>query len=526
LQDHRGVGLRVTGYSIKIIELYILVISIKLLQKGLKYILIVTLVTLFVRTGFAQNKTIDSLTTLLLKKSELHDTTRLDILFQLVESINDDNVWPKYNEQAHTLAKELSENKDPEINRKGKKGLADALNNSAYIYNQQGEIEKALDYFRESLAMREVLQDKQGIANSLNNIGSIYEQQGQIEKALDYYHRSLAIREKIKDKTGIANSLNNIGHIYNNQGQLEKALEYFRKSLAIRELIKDKQGVSQSFNNLASIYMNLDQEEKAIEYYHRSLTLQEEIRDKKGIASSLNNIGFIYKNQGQVEKALEYYERSLAVWKEIQDKAGIIYALNNIGYMYIIKKQYTDAEHYVQLSLSMAKESGYPENIRNAEELLSRIYALQGKGMPAFEHYRQFITYRDSINNLETQKASIRQQEKYAYEKEKAVTDAAHNADMEKQTVIAAAEKKKQNIIILAVAGGLLLVLVFALFIFNRFKVTQRQKKIIEEQKKTVEEKQQEILASIHYAKKIQTALLTSENYVNKKLTELNKPDL
>ena len=84
--------------------------------------------------------------------------------------------------------------------------------------------------------------------------------------------------------------------------------------------------------------------------------------------------------------------------------------------------------------------------------------------------------------------------------------------------------------------GGLFLVLVFAAFMFNRVKITLKQKKIIEaarneiavqketveKQKELVEEKQKEILDSIRYAKRIQTALLTSEKYIGRKLKIIN----
>jgi hypothetical protein len=43
----------------------------------------------------------------------------------------------------------------------------------------------------------------------------------------------------------------------------------------------------------------------------------------------------------------------------------------------------------------------------------------------------------------------------------------------------------------------------------------------VEAQKATVEEKQNEILDSIHYAKRIQTALITSEFYFSKNLIRL-----
>ena len=55
----------------------------------------------------------------------------------------------------------------------------------------------------------------------------------------------------------------------------------------------------------------------------------------------------------------------------------------------------------------------------------------------------------------------------------------------------------------------------------QRLRLTNKQKKIIEQQKHVIEEKQKEMLDSIHYAKRIQRALLTSEKYIHRKMKEL-----
>lgn len=103
---------------------------------------------------------------------------------------------------------------------------------------------------------------------------------------------------------------------------------------------------------------------------------------------------------------------------------------------------------------------------------------------------------------------------------------------MDKQKAEIKAKRNQQY----ALFGGLLLVIIFSAIMFNRFKITNKQKNIIElkeretqkqnkiitEQKHIVEEKQKEILDSIHYAKRIQTALITSEKYIEKNLNKLN----
>ena len=80
--------------------------------------------------------------------------------------------------------------------------------------------------------------------------------------------------------------------------------------------------------------------------------------------------------------------------------------------------------------------------------------------------------------------------------------------DQETQKALAESENRKQNIIIYSVIGGLLLVIVFSIVMFNRLRVTRRQKGIIEKQKLLVDEKNKEITDSINYAKRIQNAKL------------------
>ncbi|MDO8999708.1 MAG: hypothetical protein Q7W45_08085, partial [Bacteroidota bacterium] len=70
---------------------------------------------------------------------------------------------------------------------------------------------------------------------------------------------------------------------------------------------------------------------------------------------------------------------------------------------------------------------------------------------------------------------------------------------------------------------GFGLVLILALFILRGYKQKQKANAIIITQKRLVDEKQKEILDSIRYAKRIQTALLPNEKYIDKSLQKLNK---
>jgi tetratricopeptide (TPR) repeat protein len=81
----------------------------------------------------------------------------------------------------------------------------------------------------------------------------------------------------------------------------------------------------------------------------------------------------------------------------------------------------------------------------------------------------------------------------------------------------------RQKVYTIIAIGVVLLLVLFAFFMVNRFRVTNKQKKIIESQKELVEQKQKEIIDSITYAKRIQTARMSNEKYIDKILKKLNK---
>lgn len=501
----------------------------------------------------AQNKTIDSLKLAL--KNAKHDTVRCNVLLILAETAPEDE-WVNFNNQLLKLSEEKakSDGVTEQERRFYQKKSGASFCMMGYLEMAEGDLIKSLEHYTEGLKRYEASGNKPGIAFALHQTAYLLQNQGNIQKALEYNSRSLKIKEETGDKMGIALSLNSIATILHDQGDKLKALEYYIRSLEIQEEIGDKEGVAQSLNNIGAIYdiygdpkVKSSKDEalkagrpKALEYYSKSLKLYEELGDKKGIATALNNIGVTHGKLGDESKALEYYAKSLEIRESIKDRKGIAYSLHCFGQVYLKRQNYQEALKFALRSMSISKELQFAGSIRNAAELLNKIYKATGNHKLALENYELYIQMRDSVNNENTRKASIKQQLKYDYEKQAAADSVAHakenevkNAQLAQQEAEISKKKNQQY----ALFGGLALVLVFAGFMYNRFKITQKQKIIIEEkeketqkqnaiisqQKSEVEEKQKQILDSIHYAKRIQKALLPTEKSFGKSLDKLNK---
>ncbi len=408
-----------------------------------------------------------------------------------------------------------------------KSGASTTLNNMGLNYNKQGNFDLSLKCHVDAMKLQNVINDKEGIASSFNHIGLLYNNQGNIEKALEYYHKSLKIREEINDTYGLSISYSNIGLVYQHQGHLNKALEYCLKSLKLQEELVDKEGIARSLNNIGAIYKDMKNVPLAVSYFQKAIVIQEEINDRIGIAYSYNNIGAIYNNKENYKEAVIWYSKSLKIFEELENQKGTAYAADNLALSLLYVGESEKALSLANRSMVIAKKLGFPDVIMRVAYTLNTIYQSRHDYKKALKMYELEIQMRDSISNQETRKATIKKQLQYQYEK-KATADSVKNAEAQKvknsQLMLQQTQLKQEKTQRLALYGGLILVIIFSGFVFNRFKITQKQKAIIEikeretyQQKHLIEEKHKEITDSINYAERIQrsflaTAYLLEEN--------------
>jgi serine phosphatase RsbU (regulator of sigma subunit)/TPR repeat protein len=421
----------------------------------------------------------------------------------------------KYGELTESL-KNYKKSLSIQIEINNKAGVADTYFNMGALYLSTGKIINASKYFQKSLMYFIDIDDHYGVADCYNELGLIHNNNGNITLALEYYLKSMKLYQKIGEQRGLSLSYNNIAYIYEHQNDTAYALEFYHKSLKIREELGDKSGIAMSLINISNIYSTQKRYQVALDYQHRALDLFQSVGDKNGVANAYSNLGATYKKNGDEKLVLICINKSLKLREEIEDKQGIVNSLCKLGKIQLINKEYPKAKQSGKKALKLANELGFTNQIERASELLYLVAQKQGDWRTALEMYKLQVKMIDSINNKETQKATIRQQTKYEFEKVQAVKDKEH----EKQLEVEKEAKVKQQVITYATAGGLGLTGIFLFFVINRLKVTRKQKAVIEQQKEVVEEAHQEIQDSIAYAKRIQSAILPPAKLVKEYLKD------
>jgi tetratricopeptide (TPR) repeat protein len=435
-----------------------------------------------------QGQNMDSLKFAFKKAS--NDTSRCIILNSIIETEGDDNIWPVYNEELRKISETHISNSTGKIRNFYLKYYGAALNNIGFLANNYGDIPKALEYWHKSLKIQEEILDSAGMAASFNNLATVYNHQNDIKRAIEYHEKSRQIREAMSDRSGVAQSLNNVGTIYFDQKEYNRALRYFKNAVVIQEEMNDKRQLAASYHNLASVYHMLRDFDYALKYEEKALTIEEELKDKKAISHSLSSIAFVMQQKKLLGKALEYASNGL----------------------------------------KMAQELDYPDNIGFSARVLKDIYQERQEYKKAYEMFGLQVKMEKKINNQENENEVVRKQVQYTYEKKEAIARAEHKMELEKQKVVADEKARRQQMITWSVIIGLFFVIAFAGYVFRSLKITRTQKKMIElknqeteKQKQIIEHKQKEIIDSITYAKRIQTALMTNERYFNKNLNRLSK---
>jgi len=411
--------------------------------------------------------------------------------------------------------------------------LINALGNKGVALNKKGAHVEAIRLFKRAYHLSDSAKDIISKPSLVQELGYSYLSLGDMKSALFYYHNALELNEKLGNSIKVASNLNQIAKIHMETGNVNSSLEYQRKCLDLNYKLNNKNEIANSLNNIGYIFKIIYGPDSAINYYLKSLKMREELQDLAGMANSYNNLGSIHRDKNEIKEARAYYEKSLALCREVKERRGTIASLCNLAKLLVKEGKAKQAIPLLDEAMQLSKEMNSPEPIRNTAKFMYEAKRAMGDYNGALESYELFITLRDSVNNEANKKSAIRSQLKYEYQKEAAADSVAHskeseikNAELAKQKAEIFAKKNQQY----ALFGGLGLVMIFAGFMFNRFKVTQSQKTVIESQKLKVEnqkllveEKQKEILDSIYYAKRIQDAHLPSEQNISKKLNKLKR---
>jgi tetratricopeptide (TPR) repeat protein len=227
------------------------------------------------------------------------------------------------------------------------------------------------------------------------------------------------------------------------------------------------------YNNIGVVFLVRKMNDSALVYLLKGLDYRIKAKEVTGIAGSLNNLAGLENRNKNYAKALEYADSALAI------------ATRND-----LKK--LELEVYGTYDEIYSSSGDY----KKAHQALSRVYAAKQKA------------HADELNN------KVQELESDIVMQEKQSELLAKDLQIEK----AEKHEQKQKALIIISVIALLGLSLFLLSFKKNNKRLKENNELISEQKNLIEEKHKDITDSINYAKKIQSALIISEENLNRNL--------
>ncbi|MGZ4096057.1 MAG: tetratricopeptide repeat protein [Bacteroidia bacterium] len=342
---------------------------------------------------------------------------------------------------------------------------------------------------------------------TLNALALWYAEFGLYSDAYTTYMKALDIFNAINHSSGKFNVLSNIGALYYYMGDPKKALVYEFKAY---EIFKNKmperysKGASVCIN-IGSMYGELNNLPLARSYFFRALEYYtKDPEDSITRAFIYNNISDTYLFSGDIANAEKYAAVAFDIKKKYGSTREKANAYLNMAQIAERKEEYRRAEEYYLTGLSFCDLQAPNQDLLKIYRGLANVYEVTKNAKDENKFLKlgyKTNSYLDSIGRA----SEVRNNEIKEEYRQQAVNDSIQSRAQIKLRDIKLEQKRKESVYGII---ALVVVSIIAFLIFNRYRVTQKQKVIIEEQKHLVEDKNKEITDSINYARNLQDALI------------------
>ena len=224
------------------------------------------------------------------------------------------------------------------------KGVSLINNTYAVYYGRKGDLEKSLQYFKQSLQAKELINDKKGMAVSAGSVAELSRMLGKYDDAVFYYEYNARINAGLPQANRTAEAYISLAEIKAAQGKYAEAERYvLRKAFPIFQRMGNKTGRLSCFEHLAEIYHLQNRLSEAKWFCLQANTLAAKLHDLPAQVSSLMKVARIKNEIGETEMALNDYKAAENLARQNSFTAKLVEIKGDIVEIYRQKGNYNAA---------------------------------------------------------------------------------------------------------------------------------------------------------------------------------------
>lgn len=269
-------------------------------------------------------------------------------------------------------------------------------------YNEMKDLDKAVAYAIEMKALAEKTGNKKYLRRAWFNLGTKERLRSHMEAALNAFFKSAEIAKEEKNLIAEGESYLAIADMYSDAGNHNTSTGYYHKAVTVLRRSEDSTSLATALLNLGDEMRKVKKYDSASVYTLQAKKMFESLDNPSGKAYSLGNMGMIFAATGKQIKAKKNLDEAIQILERHEDYNAVCDYLLSMSDLYMNQGQMSTAIHYAVTSLQFSKQYGVREKAVNASFKLSTLYEQAGKNKEALDFHKQYVSLRDSINNIQT----------------------------------------------------------------------------------------------------------------------------
>ena len=228
----------------------------------------------------------------------------------------------------------------------------------------------------------------------LDSLGRYYEDDGEMENAIYFYKMSEREKILLRDNLGLALTYGNLGRVYYQAGDMYKAKEYFQLDYSISKSLGDYYGQTIMLNFMGDVYRSLGLFVKAERLYRDAMAIAERMDYELSKGFSMLGLGHVALDKGEIESAKEFAENSRKIFLKYKKYDGKIHSLILLSEIAIEENNPSEAEKYLDRANVLSNKARVNFEISKSLFHSAKLYFREGKidsGLKEVEKYFQIM---------------------------------------------------------------------------------------------------------------------------------------
>lgn len=275
---------------------------------------------------------------------------------------------------------------DKSIKAKSLIGLAD-------IYSRRANWIRGISLVTEAESIFNENNDRLGLANCFNMLGTISGEMGEIEKAKNYFNQSLAFANESSDQELNAKIETNLGVVNSILGNTDESIIHYESAMMIYKEIGDLRRVAEVYVNIGLNFLDAGDTKSSLAALDGGIEISVENRYFGVLTLLYHAKAQVLVAEKEIISAKEFADKALSLSHNLDDKLTIADIYKHRG---IIAKEMNDtnmAENYLMISLRINTSLHNSLNTAEVSFELASLYKDQDKHQQSKYYYSQAIDY-------------------------------------------------------------------------------------------------------------------------------------